>query len=288
MIRFERVCQKERPDLVLVVGDVNSTLACALTAAKSHIPVAHVEAGLRSFDLTMPEEINRLLTDHVSEFLFATELSAVKNLKKEGIEKDKIFLIGNVMIDTLLKYKEKALSLDLLKRLRIFPKKYAALTLHRQENVDQKKVFREILQAIFQIQKEIKIIWPLHPRTKKQLRKFGLLHQVKKQKSIILLSPLSYLEMLSLSAQSNLILTDSGGIQEESSFLNVPCLTLRKNTERPITIKLGTNKIVGTKKEDIIKGYRGVIKQKSQKYKIFPKWDGKTAKRIVNILDKNL
>jgi UDP-N-acetylglucosamine 2-epimerase (non-hydrolysing) len=284
MERLEKVLKREKPNLVVVVGDVNSTLAAALVAKKMRIPLAHIESGLRSFDLDMQEEANRILTDHISDYLFVTERSAVENLRKEGIKKEKIFLVGNVMIDTLLKYKNQASKIFLPKELRF--ENYAVLTLHRPENVDKKFVFKEILQAMSGIQKRIKIIWPIHPRAKEQLKKFGFRGWVKKMKNLKLVSPLGYLEMLSLMGQSKFVLTDSGGIQEETTVLGVPCLTLRKNTERPITIQVGTNDLAGLKKQDIIKKSFKILKGAGKKGKIPALWDGKTSKRIINILRK--
>lgn len=288
MEKLEKVFKKEKPDLVIVVGDVNSTLAGGLSANKSRIRVAHVESGLRSFDLDMPEEVNRILTDHVSDYLFATEPSAVKNLKKERIEKEKIFLVGNVMIDTLLKYKKKALGLPLVKKLGLKPKSYGVLTLHRPENIDERAVFEEILGAFEGIQKKIKIIWPVHPRAQKQLEKFHFLNWIKKMSNFKMIPPLGYLEMLSLVSQSKFVLTDSGGLQEETTALKIPCLTLRKNTERPITVQIGTNEVVGFKKAKIVKQSFKILGGKAKKGKTPPLWDGKTSKRIINILRKKI
>jgi len=286
MERIEPIFKKEKPDLVVVVGDVNSTLAGALTALKLNIPLVHIEAGLRSFNKGMPEESNRILTDYISDYLFATEASAVKNLLKEGINKKKIFLVGNIMIDTLLKYKNKALKIPILKRFNLQKQNYTVLTLHRPENVDDKMTLQGILEAFEKIQRNIKIIWSIHPRTKKQLRKFGFLGKINKMENLIITSPLGYLEMLSLIQQSKFVLTDSGGIQEETTALGIPCLTLREETERPITAQIGTNKVIGVKKEVIIKESLGIINNPPKKGKIPKYWDGKTSKRIIKILDK--
>ncbi|MBZ9572246.1 UDP-N-acetylglucosamine 2-epimerase (non-hydrolyzing) [Patescibacteria group bacterium] len=286
MIRFEKVILKEKPDLVIVVGDVNSTLAGALTAVKLHIPVAHVEAGLRSFDLKMPEEVNRLLTDQISDYLFVTEPSAIKNLLREGLERKKIFFVGNIMIDTLLRYKNIFLKRKTLQKFGFRRRQYALLTLHRPKNVDYKEVFRGILEALTEIQKRIKIIYPIHPRTKKRIKEFGFKDKIKRMKNLILVKPVGYLNMLNLMGNAKLVLTDSGGIQEETTVLSIPCLTIRKVTERPITCEIGTNKVIGLQKENIIKESLKILNGKTKKGKIPKYWDGKTAKRIVNIIRK--
>ena len=284
IIEVEKIIIKEKPELVLVVGDANACLVGALSAAKLHIPVAHVEAGLRSFDMRMPEEINRLLTDHISGLLFVTEPSAIKNLLKEGISKNKIFYVGNVMIDTLKSSKFKVQSSKICEKLGLKPKEYAVLTLHRPENVDDKKNLREIISTLNELQKKIKIIYPCHPRTKKQMERFALLAQIKKMKNLILTQPIGYLEMLNLIENARFILTDSGGIQEESTFLKIPCLTLRENTERPITCEIGTNIVCGTKKQRIIKEADRILAGKAKTGRIPKYWDGKTSRRIIKIL----
>jgi len=288
MEKLEQVLLKEKPDLVAVVGDVNSTLAGALVAAKLHIPVAHVEAGLRSFDKRMPEEINRVITDHVSDYFFVTEPAAIKNLTKEGISPKKIFYVGNVMIDTLLKLKSKSEKFKICEKFKLKPKEYAVLTLHRQENVDNKEVFREILDAIGEIQKEIKIIWSIHPRTKKQLEKFNFYAKIKKMENLVLIKPLGYLDMLSLNNQAKFVLTDSGGIQEETTAIGIPCLTLRRNTERPITVVEGTNTVVGTNKKKIIAQVSKILNGNIKKGRVPKYWDGKASQRILIILNRVL
>lgn len=282
--KLQAIFAKERPDLCLVVGDGNSTIGGALAASAMKIPLGHVEAGLRSFDRRMPEEINRLVTDILSDYLFTTEPSAVENLKKEGIKKEKIFLTGNVMIDTLLKFKKKASRIALLKKLNLKTRSYGVLTLHRSENVDPKTIFKEILEAIDEIQKKIKIIWLVHPRTRKQLKKFGFLGWVKKMDNLKLSMPLGYLEMLSLVSKSKFVLTDSGGLQEETTVLGIPCLTLRDNTERPITVQVGTNKLVGVAKDNIIKESLKIINGAAKKGKIPRLWDGRASERIIKII----
>ena len=284
--KLEPILLKEKPDLVVVVGDVNSTLAGALVAAKLSIPAAHIEAGLRSFNKEMPEEINRLLTDHISKYLFATEPQAVKNLIEEGISKKSIFYVGNVMIDSLLRLKIKSKNLKFYEKFNIKPKEYAVLTLHRPENVDNKKTFKEILEAIGKIQNKIKIIWPIHPRTRKQLEKFDFYRKIKKMNNLFLVKPLGYLEMLSLNIWAKFILTDSGGIQEETTATKIPCLTLRKNTERPITVVNGTNIVVGTNKEKIIAEAFKILNGNVKKGRIPKYWDGKASQRIIKRLNR--
>ena len=284
IIEFEKVCLKEKPQLVIVVGDVNSTLAGALVAAKLHIPVAHIEAGLRSRDMTMPEEINRILTDHISDFLFVTEPAGVKNLLKENISKEKIYLVGDIMIDCLTNLKAKIQNSTILKKLKLKRKGYAVLTLHRPANVDDKKVFSKLISAFEEIQKKIKIVYPIHPRTKKQIEKFGFRWRFQRMKNFILIPPIGYIEMIKLVRESKFLMTDSGGLQEESTFLRVPCLTLRKNTERPITVEVGTNIVVGTNKNKILKEVNKILSGCGKRGKAPKYWDGKTAKRIVKIL----
>lgn len=276
MERFEGVLLKEMPDLVLVVGDVNSTLACALAASKLCIKVAHVEAGLRSFDRRMPEEINRVIVDHLSDFLFTTCEDANKNLFREGISADKVFLVGNVMIDTLIYNIKK------LKDENFAQSKYAVLTLHRPSNVDNKDTFEHVSRALQKIAKHINIIFPIHPRTRGQIKKFRL--EKYYSGNIKLLEPLGYLDFLKLYSKATFVLTDSGGIQEETSALDIPCLTIRENTERPITIKSGTNVLVGTSEERIVEEAEKILRTGGRRRKKLQCWDGKAAERIVEIL----
>jgi UDP-N-acetylglucosamine 2-epimerase (non-hydrolysing) len=282
MTNFEKVCMTNNFSLIIVGGDVNSSMACALVASKLHIPVAHVEAGLRSFDKTMPEEINRIVTDHVSDLLFTTEVSANINLKKEGISEDKIYFVGNCMIDTLLKHKEIALSIAPWKEFELEPKAYAILTLHRPSNVDDDQNLVHILKIIIQISKKIKIIFPIHPRTHQQISKLNMIIPL----SLILCEPLPYLKFLGLMAKARFMLTDSGGIQEETTILGIPCLTLRTNTERPITIKIGTNRLVGTDSEKIFRCIQEILQGKWKTGKQPDLWDGQASFRIVNIIEK--
>jgi len=286
-VELEKIFRKERPDLVIVVGDVNSTLAAALAAAKCKIKVAHIESGLRSFDMTMPEEINRIRTDKISDFLFTTEESANKNLSNEGIDKKKVFFVGNVMIDSLLRHKEKAKKSKILGKLKLKKNDYCVLTLHRPSNVDDKKALGYVIDILSELQQKIKIVFPIHPRTMKNLENFKLFDKVKSKKNIILTEPLGYLDFMSLMSNSKLVLTDSGGIQEETTVLGVPCITMRNNTERPVTIEQGTNILVSTDKAEIIKAADKLLKGATFKPKIPQFWDGKASKRIIEIILKN-
>ncbi len=371
MKRFEPVLLEHQPDVVIVVGDVNSTVGCALVASKITYPtsgsrkratsnrnrplVAHVEAGLRSFDRTMPEEINRLLTDAVSDFLFTTEESANENLRREGVPKDRVFFVGNTMIDTLLKHKEMAQKSTILNKLglstrnqqpatgnRILP--YAVLTLHRPSNVDNKETFRNILEALKEVAKDLPVIFPAHPRTLNRIREFGLENyfhfpsqpltlssqskavrpnstklQPQSSKGVGSLAsnlqplacglhcvePLGYLDFLCLMSNSKLVLTDSGGMQEETTVLGIPCITLRENTERPVTIAFGTNTLAGIQKDQIISAALSALRKYdsissntvfntqhstlgTQHSLCPPLWDGKAGQRIVSILVDSL
>lgn len=290
IIEFEKVCIREKPNLIVVVGDVNSTLAASIVAAKSNIPLAHVEAGLRSFDRSMPEEINRLVTDSLSDYLFTTCLDANHNLKQEGIPSGKIYFVGNVMVDTLLRFRRLAVQMD---KSRKIIDKYALLTLHRPSNVDLGNRFKVLISALRQVSREIPLIFPAHPRTLKQINTFGLrkyfnFSKEVKFNTINLTKPLSYLRFLNLMSKAVFAITDSGGIQEETTILGVPCLTVRENTERPITISQGTNILVGNEPEKIIKESNAILKGKRKTGLIPRYWDGKAAERIVKILLKKL
>jgi len=284
MLKFGKVLEDKKPDLVVVVGDVNSTIACALTAAKLRTKVAHVEAGLRCRNLQMQEEINRILTDRCSDYLFATTNDDVKNLLGEGIPKEKIFLVGNVLIDSLSQKIERARDSDILRRLNLLGGEYCTLTLHRAENVDNKKILSELLEAADSIQRRMKVVYPLHPRTKKMLQKFKFYSRLRRMKNLTITEPLGYLDFICLMSNSRFVLTDSGGIQEETTFLGIPCLTIRNETERPITVRQGTNTIVGTHKDKIVRETIRVMTEGKRKRKIPKLWDGKTAGRIVRIL----
>lgn len=284
LVKVEQFLSAEKPDLLIVVGDVNSTLAASLAAAKLQIPVAHVEAGLRSYDRSMPEEINRLLTDAVSAHLFVTEQSGIDNLKKEGVADDKIFFVGNCMIDSLVEHLQQAATTNTLYDYSLEPFSYALMTLHRPSNVDSRETMAKILVALETIQSDMPIIFPIHPRTRKMLDVLGLEAQMKKMPNIRLTEPLGYLAFLDLMRQAKLIVTDSGGIQEETTFLKIPCLTLRENTERPVTIELGTNQLVGMEPEDILGGYKKAMNGYSQNSQLPPLWDGLASQRIVDTL----
>lgn len=308
MIEFEKVLLKEKPDLVIVVGDVNSTLAAALAAAKLHISVAHVEAGLRSFDREMPEEINRLLTDAISDYLFTPSTDADENLIKEGIPKEKIYLVGDVMVDSLLFNKEKAKKSDILAKLGLTNNTsitnlsslitdYALLTLHRPSNVDFKDSLAEIVSALVEISKRIPIIFPAHPRSMKNLKESNLLSFFKQgtinqgeriDQRIYFLNPLSYLDFLNLEMHAKFVMTDSGGIQEETTVLNIPCLTLRNTTERPITLTQGTNTLVWNKKDRIIEETMKILEDRGKKGECPQLWDGRAAERIVSTLQNEI
>ena len=286
MMRLESLLLRERPDLILVVGDVNSTMAASLVAAKMEIPLAHVEAGLRSFDRSMPEEINRKVTDGLADYLFTTSPEAERNLKREGVESRKIFFVGNVMVDTLLSNLKKASRSRLRQKLGLV-KPYAVLTLHRPSNVDRDKDFAEILTALAGIQKKIKIVFPVHPRTAARLRHGRYRSRLAAMKNLILIPPVGYLDFIHLMKDARLVLTDSGGVQEESTVLKVPCLTLRDNTERPVTLFEGSNILAGRKSERILKLAARVLKNRSgRRYARPAYWDGKAAERIVRVLSR--
>ena len=284
MRRFEPVVLEHRPDVVLVVGDVNSTIACALVAVKLGIKVAHVEAGLRSFDRQMPEEINRILTDSISDFLFVTEPSGVTNLKTEGVPDEKVFLVGNTMIDTLRTNREKARTSTILNDHNLAPRKCAVLTLHRPGNVDDVDTLTRILGALETISAKLPIVFPIHPRTRNSIERFDLTARIQNATGLILLEPLGYLDFLQLVAESAMVLTDSGGIQEETTVLSVPCITLRENTERPITIEQGTNVLVGSDADKMIAAAEDVLSGRVRPASVPELWDGHAAGRIVKIL----
>lgn len=284
MERFEPVVIKEKPDWVVVVGDVNSTLACALVCVKLGVKVAHVEAGLRSRDRTMPEEINRLLTDQIADLLFTPSADANDNLLAEGISAERIRLVGNVMIDSLYKHLECSRQSRIKGVLDLKNQGYAVLTLHRPSNVDDPLTFGRIFDALEKISEQLPIVFPVHPRTRKTIAKLGFAERLKKIGGLRLVDPLGYLDFLNLYSGAQLVLTDSGGIQEETSVLGVPCVTLRENTERPITVTMGTNTIAGTDTDKIVTAAFAALKQKSRPTVNIPLWDGKTADRILDAL----
>jgi len=285
MIEFEKVCITEKPDHVLVVGDVNSTIACALTAKKLGIPVIHVEAGLRSYDNTMPEGINRILTDRISDYLFVSEQSGVENLKKEGTSNEKIYYVGNVMIDTLINSLEKIEKSQILQTLSLEPNKYAIVTLHRPSNVDSKEKLSDLLDFMIELQKKVKIVWPIHPRVKNNMVKFDLYKKIEQNNNIMLLEPQSYLNFMKLVKNCSFVLTDSGGLQEETTYLKIPCITMRENTERPSTTDLGTNTLVHSI-EEARDSINKVLNSTYKTGQIPEFWDGKAAERIIKTLKK--
>lgn len=278
--KFEKICLELNPSIVLVVGDVNSTIACALVASKLNIKVAHVEAGLRSFDKSMPEEINRILTDHVSDFLFVTEQSGLDNLVNEGFKQSSIHFVGNCMIDTLIKSLQESEKSNILYANKLESKCYFLATFHRASNVDRPNELRDIVNLINKTSENLPVVFPVHPRTKKKIIDFKL----KLSGDVITLDPLPYLDFIKLLNHSKLVITDSGGIQEESTFLGIPCITCRENTERPITIDIGTNILVGSKMSEVGAKLLGILENEPKENKIPPLWDGLAAKRIVKVL----
>jgi len=290
MKRFEPVMEEFQTDAVLVVGDVNSTIACALVAVKNHIPVIHVESGLRSGDREMPEEINRVLTDQISALLYTTERTAADNLQRENVDLARVHFVGNVMIDTLKKHVEHAIPIDqtladLETPSAVLESKegYALLTMHRPSNVDEEPVLVSLLETLTQISQQLPIVFPVHPRTRQRLHEFGLEEKLQAA-NIHCLGPLGYMEMLGLMANARMMLTDSGGIQEETTALGVPCITLRENTERPITVEQGTNTIVGTDSAAILKEVNTVLKEGGKAGRQPELWDGQAAVRIARHL----
>ncbi len=298
MKRIEPVLVDYGPDMILVVGDVNSTIAAALTAVKLGVEVAHIEAGLRSFDMTMPEEVNRKLTDAISTLLFVSEKSGVENLGREGIPKERIFLVGNVMIDCLLRHRELARNSAILDRLGMRKngagcRPYGVLTLHRPSNVDDPKTLQDILAAVNSVAAELPIFFPIHPRTRKNVESFGLLRYLasedhRERTGIVPLEPLGYLDFLCLNDGARIVLTDSGGVQEETTVLGVPCLTLRENTERPATVEEGTNRVVGVDPARILAAAKVILHSDARPSRRPPLWDGKAASRIVAIIREHL
>lgn len=287
MKSFEPVVLREKPDWVLVVGDVNSTIACALVCVKLGVKVAHVEAGLRSRDRTMPEEINRLLTDQIADLLFTPSPDADANLRAEGIPEERIRFVGNVMIDSLHQNLERARHSTVRNDLGVDGGDYAVMTLHRPSNVDVPETFAGILSALETITSRLPVIFPVHPRTRKTIAELGLSERVAAMKNLRVIDPLGYLDFLHLYSGSRLVLTDSGGIQEETTALGIPCLTLRENTERPITVEMGTNIVVGTDPEKIMNAanaaLNGAAKKTAQQP---PLWDGHTSERILDVLEE--
>lgn len=283
MIEFEKVLINEKPDLVIVVGDVNSTLACSLAAVKLNIKVAHIEAGLRSFDKSMPEEINRILSDAVSDYLFVTEDSGIKNLKKEGIKEKNIHFVGNVMIDSLRHYIKKSNN-NILKKYYLRRKDYILVTMHRPATVDNNDKLMELIELLLHFSDFKKIIFPVHPRTKKNI--IRLISKI--SRNLIFSEPLGYLDFIALMKNAELVITDSGGIQEETTFLGVQCVTVRDNTERPVTINVGTNHLAGTNFTNVRKIISAILNGKIKKGKIPELWDGMASSRIIKVLRNKL
>jgi UDP-N-acetylglucosamine 2-epimerase (non-hydrolysing) len=285
MIALEPVFEEHKPDWAVVVGDVNSTMAAALVAAKMGVRIAHVEAGLRSFDRTMPEEINRLVTDAIADLLLTPSPDANQNLLREGVPPERIRLVGNIMIDTLLRSLEQAKHSRILERLSLEAGNFCAMTLHRPSNVDSRGVLAGILDALDAIQNELPIVFPVHPRTRARLDQFGLMTRATDMPNLVLTEPLGYLDFLKLYSSARLVLTDSGGVQEETTALGIPCLTLRENTERPITVTHGTNRVVGSVPEVIKREAFAALRSRVEWRGPPDLWDGKTAARIVDAIE---
>lgn len=282
MMEFEKTLLTENPDLIIVYGDVNSTLACSLVASKLGIQIAHVESGLRSFDREMPEEINRQITDILADFLFVSEPSGLKNLKNEGIAGNKIFHVGNVMIDSLVYYLPRINNSLILKSLNLSEKEYVLVTFHRPRNVDSKENLLKLVEFLNNLGIKRKVIFPVHPRTKINLEEFGLSGSF--NNNVIIRDPIGYIDFLALSKNAELVITDSGGIQEETTYLGVQCLTVRNNTERPITVDVGTNQLIGTTLSKVEKAAYSIFNGNIKSGSVPDLWDGQTAERIVDIL----
>lgn len=284
MVGFERELEGRRPDVVVVVGDVNSTMACAVTAAKAGVRVAHVEAGLRSFDRRMPEEINRIVADSLSDVLFTTEESANWNLRREGHTEESIHFVGNVMVDTLRKHAERAGQLDARADVGLGGGKYALMTLHRPSNVDEGCALGEIVGALKELCRELPVVFPAHPRTAARLRELGLEADLRATPGLHFTKPLGYLSFLSLMRGASIVLTDSGGVQDETTALGVPCLTLRETTERPVTVEVGTSVLVGSSRRRILDAARDALEGRHRRGDVPPLWDGRAAGRIADVL----
>ncbi|MBU0638916.1 MAG: UDP-N-acetylglucosamine 2-epimerase (non-hydrolyzing) [Planctomycetes bacterium] len=284
MSRFEPVVLEHRPDWVVVVGDVNSTIACGLVATKLGVRLAHVEAGLRSFDRSMPEEINRLLTDAISDMLLVSEPSGLENLKREGIPDEKVHFVGNVMIDTLRANLAKAERSTILEDMNLEPGGFNVVTLHRPSNVDDAQTFGRIADALDAIQADLPTVFPMHPRTLHNLPRLGLAERFERMPQLHVIEPLGYLDFLKLMAKAAVVVTDSGGIQEETTVLGVCCLTVRENTERPVTLTSGTNTLVGTDPDLLVAAYRRCRATPVKQPPVPEKWDGKAADRIADCL----
>ncbi|MEI7595847.1 MAG: UDP-N-acetylglucosamine 2-epimerase (non-hydrolyzing) [Bacteroidota bacterium] len=283
LVEFEKVCINEKPDCVLVVGDVNSTMACSIIASRHRIKLIHLEAGLRSNDKTMPEETNRLITDQLSDLLLTPSLDGNTNLKREGISESKIHFVGNIMIDTLTNYLPQIKQIKAFEKFDLKEKEYLLLTIHRPSNVDNPETLKELLENITMLSKKIKIVFPVHPRTLNSIRSNNL---VQENDNIIFIEPLGYIEFTSLMLYSKLVVTDSGGVQEETTALGIPCITMRENTERPITITEGTNIIIGNNYNELFALTDIALLNNWKKASIPKYWDGKTSERIIDVLKK--
>ncbi len=288
MLGLERESKIYKPDMILVVGDVNSTFAAALTANKMGIPCCHVESGLRSGDRGMPEEINRILTDEIADFLFVTEQSGVDNLKQEGKDPNKIFLVGNTMIDTMVAYEDDIQNSEILNKLGINAGEFLLMTMHRPATVDNKEGLRKLLDLVAEVTQKLTLVFPIHPRTVARMKSFGMYDELTSIERLILSEPMSYFNFQRLVKDCKLILTDSGGIQEEATFRGVPCLTLRPNTERPSTIDIGTNTLVGFNNQEVLGYVQHVMDGTYKKGEVPPLWDGKATGRILKILKEQL
>ncbi len=287
MMKYEQYCLHHRPDLIVVFGDVDSTLACSLVAAKLRIRLAHVESGLRSFDRKMPEEINRLLTDQLSDILFTTSPECHDNLLKEGISLSKIHFVGNTMIDSLITFR-KSFDKSLIHKKLSIDDSYALLTFHRPSNVDNHDNLRLLILSLIELSDTIKCVFPVHPRTSRMLDRLSLTNKLQGKKNMIITDPLGYIDFMNLQKGASIVITDSGGIQEETTYFGVPCLTVRDTTERPITISLGTNRLIGMSYSNIVNEVQQTLKRKPEKRKKVPElWDGKASQRIKEIIKNN-
>ena len=284
--KYDKILLKQKPYLTIVVGDVNSTMAAAIATKQNNVKLAHIEAGLRSFDALMPEELNRIITDRIADLLFTHSQSADKNLINEGVEKDKIFFVGNIMIDTLKKHFHNIEQSNILNKINLEKKQYALLTMHRPSNVDNKSNLVNLIEILNEVADKIKIVFPIHPRTEKRIKDFNLKTYI--SPNIKIIEPLSYFELIKLEKESKFVITDSGGIQEETTYLNIPCITIRKNTERPVTIETGSNTLVKTDKAIILGTVEKILSGEYKKSKIPPLWDGNTSDRIVEIIKEKL
>lgn len=284
MVEFERVCEELKPDFIIVVGDVNSTIGCSLVSVKMGIPTAHVEAGLRSFDRAMPEEINRIATDSICDYWFVTEQSGLDELNKQGAPSDNVFLVGNTMIDSLHYALPKAKESTILTTLGLKQKEYALITMHRPSNVDEPKQLSDLLNMLAELTEKRDVVFPVHPRTRKNISTFGLSEIVESHPRLHLIEPQGYISFLSLMMNADFVMTDSGGIQEETTALGVPCLTIRTTTERPVTTTLGTNILIQPEPNAIRKALSDIIESPRKQGQIPPLWDGKTSERIAKII----